>query len=77
MGFTPGNGIGVGKIILGGTLGLATVIGLSVGLGIEGSKRAVYDSKIEDLKDELRTNRLIADDINIDPPDGKGFINFR
>ncbi len=77
MGFNPGNGVGFGKVLLGGTLGLATVIGLSVGLGIEGSKRAVYDSKIEDLKDELRTNRLIADDINIDPPDGKGFINFR
>lgn len=77
MGFNPGNGVGLGKALLGGTLGLATVIGLSVGLGIEGSKRAVYDSIIEDLKDELRTNRLIADDINIDPPGGKGFINSR
>lgn len=77
MGFNPGNGVGLGKVLLGGTLGLATVIGLSVGLGIEGSKRAVYDSKIDQLKDELRINRLIADDINIDPPDGKGFINSR
>lgn len=46
MGFNPGNGVGLGKVLLGGTLGLATVIGLSVGLGIEGSKRAVYDSRI-------------------------------
>ncbi|OAT87500.1 hypothetical protein [Candidatus Arthromitus sp. SFB-turkey] len=77
MGFNPGNGVGLGKVLLGGTLGLATVIGLSVGLGIEGSKKAVYDEKIEILKDELRTSRLIADDINIDPPGGKGFINSR
>ena len=77
MGFTPGKGVGLGKIILGGLLGIGAVAGLSVGISIEEQKRSVLDYKIDRLKDELRTNRLIADDINIDPPDGKGFINFR
>ena len=77
MGFAPGNGIGIGKIIIGGLLGIGAVAGLSVGISIEEQKRSVLDYKIDRLKDELRTNRLIADDINIDPPDGKGFINFR
>ena len=77
MGFTPGNGIGVGKIILGGLLGIGLITGLSVGISVEEQKRSVLDHKIDQLKDELRTNRLIADDINIDPPGGKGFINSR
>ena len=77
MGFTPGRGIGIGKIIVGGLLGLGAIAGLSVGISVEEQKRSVLDYKIDQLKDELRTNRLIADDINIDPPGGKGFINSR
>ena len=77
MGFTPGRGVGFGKVIVGGLLGLGAIAGLSVGISIEQQKSSVLDHQIDELKDELRTNRLIADDINIDPPDGKGFINFR
>lgn len=77
MGFTPGRGVGFGKVIVGGLLGLGAIAGLSVGISIEQQKSSVLDHQIDELKDELRTNRLIAEDINIDPPDGKGFINFR
>lgn len=77
MAFTPGKGVGLGRVLVGGALGLVATIGLSVGLGIEGSKMAVYDSKISDLKDELNTNRKIASDINVTPPSGKGFINVK
>ena len=77
MGFTPGKGVGLGKIILGGLLGIGAVAGLSVGISVEEQKRSVLDYRIDKLKDELKTNRLIADDINIDPPGGKGFINSR
>ena len=77
MGFNPGNGVGLGKVILAGVIGVAAIAGLSVGISVEEQKRSVLDYKIDRLKDELRTNRLIADDINIDPPGGKGFINSR
>lgn len=77
MGFTPGNGIGAGKVLVGGLLGLTAVIGLSVGIGLESTKSAVLDSKISDLRDELDTSRKIASDINIQPPGGKGFINSK
>lgn len=77
MGYMPGKGLGLGKVIFGGLIGVATIAGLSVGISVEEQKRSVLDHKIDELKDELRTNRLIAEDINIDPPDGKGFINFR
>lgn len=77
MGYMPGKGVGLGKVILGGVIGVAAIAGLSVGISVEEQKRSVLDYKIDQLKDELRTSRLIADDINIDPPDGKGFINFR
>lgn len=77
MGFNPGNGVGLGKVILAGVIGVAAIAGLSVGISVEEQKRSVLDHKIDKLKDELRTNRLIADDINIDPPGGKGFINSR
>ena len=77
MGFTPGKGVGLGKAIVGGLLGIGLITGLSVGISVEEQKRSVLDYKIDRLKDELRTNRLIADDINIDPPGGKGFINSR
>ena len=77
MGFNPGNGVGLGKVILAGVIGVAAIAGLSVGISVEEQKRSVLDNKIDKLKDELRTNRLIADDINIDPPGGKGFINSR
>lgn len=73
----PGRGVGVLKAAIGGALGLAAVAGLAVGIGVESSKSAVYDSKISELKDELKTSKLIADDINITPPSGKGFINVK
>lgn len=77
MGFMPGNGVGAGKVILGGILGLGAVIGLSVGIGLESTKGAVYDYQISGLKDELDTSRKIASDINVTPPSGKGFINVK
>lgn len=77
MGYMPGRGLGLGKVILGGLIGVATIAGLSVGISVEEQKRSVLDYKIDQLKDELRTNRLITEDINIDPPGGKGFINSR
>lgn len=77
MGYMPGKGLGLGKVILGGLIGVATIAGLSVGISVEEQKRSVLDYKIDQLKDELRTNRLITEDINIDPPGGKGFINSR
>lgn len=73
----PGRGVGVLKVAIGGVLGLAAVAGLATGIGIESSKSAVYDSKISELKDELKTSKLIADGINITPPSGKGFINVK
>lgn len=77
MGFNPGNGIGLGKVILGGLLGIGAIAGLSVGISVEQQKSSVLDYKIDQLKGELYTSRKIADDINIDPPGGKGFINSR
>lgn len=73
----PGRGIGLLKVTIGGVLGLAAVAGLAAGIGVESSKSAVYDSKISELKDELKTSKSIADDINITPPSGKGFINVK
>ena len=43
MGFTPGKGVGLGKIILGGLIGVATIAGLSVGISVEEQKRSVLD----------------------------------
>lgn len=77
MGFTPGNGVGFGKAIFGGLIGITAITGLSIGISIEKQKSSVLNGRIDELKDELRTSRLIANDINIDPPGGKGFINFK
>lgn len=77
MGFTPGNGVGLGKVILGGVLFLGATVGLATGLGIEASKKAVYDSEVSKLRDELDTSKKIASDINIFPPGGRGFINSK
>lgn len=77
MGFTPGNGVGFGKVLVGGIATLALTVGLAAGLGAEASKNAVKNSKLGDLNKELDTARKIASDINIDPPGGKGFINSK
>lgn len=77
MGFAPGKGVGFGKVLVGGLAALGLTVGLATGLGIEGSKSAVLDRKIGELKEELDTSRKIASEININPPGGKGFINVR
>lgn len=73
----PGNGVGLGKVILGGVLGIAAIAGLSVGISVEQQKGSVLDHQIGKLRDELDTSRKIASEINVQPPGGKGFINVK
>lgn len=72
--FKPGNGVGVGKAILGAALATTAVIGLGVGLGIEGSKLTRTNQKLSTLQSEINTNNKITEEINVRPPSG-GFIN--
>ena len=72
--YRPGNGMGVGKVILGAALAATAAIGLGVGLGLEGSKLTKTNKSLSDLQREIDTNYKITDEINIKPPSG-GFIN--
>lgn len=73
--FVPGKGVSLGSAIILGTLGLVTVAGLATGIGIESSEKAVTQSKLNKLQNEINLAREVKEDINIDPPSGKGFIN--
>lgn len=73
MNFRPGNGIGLGKVILGATVFSTAMIGLGVGLGIESNKNAVRTNELNKLKEDIKVTEQITNDINIKPP--SGFIN--
>lgn len=68
-----GRGVNMGAALATGFLGLATIVGLSVGLGIEGNKSAVRNKELDDLKSQIQTVEDITNDINVRPPNG--FIN--
>lgn len=68
-----GRGVGMGKVIGAGLLSLAAVVGLSVGLGIEGNKSTLRDTELNRLRREIKTVEDITKDINVTPPNG--FIN--
>lgn len=68
-----GRGVSMSTAIIGGALGLATIAGLAVGLGIEGSKSSVRTRELDDLKSQIQTVEDITKDINVRPPNG--FIN--
>ncbi len=68
-----GRGVSMGTAIGVGLLSLATVVGLSVGLGIEGNKSTLRDTELNRLRREIKTVEDITKDINVTPPNG--FIN--
>lgn len=68
-----GRGVSMSTAIVTGFLSLATVIGLSVGLGIEGNKSTLRDTELDRLRREIKTVEDITKDINVTPPNG--FIN--
>lgn len=58
-----------------GAIGVGLIGGLSLGLSLEEQQRSVYNSKIADLQTELSNATNVRKELNIVPPDGKGFIN--
>lgn len=68
-----GRGVSMSTAIVTGFLSLATVVGLSVGLGIEGNKSTLRDTELDRLRREIKTVEDITKDINVTPPNG--FIN--
>lgn len=68
-----GRGVSMGTAIGVGLLSLATLVGLSVGLGIEGNKSTLRDTELNRLRREIKTVEDITKDINVTPPNG--FIN--
>lgn len=75
MSMGGGNGMTMWKVLLGGLASTALIAGLSAGISVEESKRSVYESKLSDLREELSTARRITQEVNVLPPNGKGFIN--
>lgn len=73
MSFSPGNGIGIGKVLLAGAVATFAVAGLGIGLGIESTKKAGLDNDLNRIKREIGITDKITEDINITPP--SGFIN--
>ena len=71
--YQPGNGMSLGKSLAAAAITLTAVIGLGVGLGVEGSKLSSTNSKLDDLKAQIELNKKIQSDINITPR--SGFIN--
>lgn len=65
----------LGTALTGAALGILTISGLSLGLSLESQKKAVYDSRISELREELGVASAIRQELNIVPPNGKGFIN--
>ncbi|EIA22454.1 hypothetical protein SFBSU_003G69 [Candidatus Arthromitus sp. SFB-mouse-SU] len=68
-----GRGVSMSTAIVTGFLSLATVVGFSVGLGIEGNKSTLRDTELNRLRREIKTVEDITKDINVTPPNG--FIN--
>ncbi|BAK56024.1 hypothetical protein SFBM_0245 [Candidatus Arthromitus sp. SFB-mouse-Japan] len=68
-----GRGVSMSTAIVTGFLSLATVVGFSVGLGIEGNKSTLRDTELDRLRREIKTVEDITKDINVTPPNG--FIN--
>lgn len=68
-----GRGVSMSTAIVTGFLSLATLVGLSVGLGIEGNKSTLRDTELDRLRREIKTVEDITKDINVTPPNG--FIN--
>lgn len=68
-----GRGVSMGTAMVTGFLSLAAVVGLSVGLGIEGNKSTLRDTELNRLRREIKTVEDITKDINVTPPNG--FIN--
>lgn len=73
MSFSPGNGVGIGKVALFGAFATLAVAGLGIGLGIESTKKASLDNDLNRIKREIDITDRITEDINITPP--SGFIN--
>ena len=73
--FVPGKGPSLGASIVVGTLGLAAIAGLAAGIGIESSEKAVQQSKLSKLQQEIDLAKDVQKEINIDLPEGKVFIN--
>lgn len=70
-----GRGIPMWKALVGGLGGTALIVGLAAGLGVEDAKRGHYESKLNELRNELSTAKKVTSEINVVPPNGKGFIN--
>lgn len=68
-----GKGVSMATALTSGLLGLAAIVGLSVGLGIEGRTSSLRDRELDDLKSQIKTVEDITEDINVRPPNG--FIN--
>lgn len=68
-----GRGVSMSTVIFGGLLGTAAIVGLGVGLGIEGSKSTLRDTELNSLKRQIKIVEDITQDINVRPPNG--FIN--
>lgn len=70
-----GRGVTMWKILAGGIAGVTLVTGLAAGLAVEDTKRGLYESRLSDLRSELKTAKQVTNQINVIPPNEKGFIN--
>lgn len=70
-----GRGVTMWKAVVGGLAGTALIAGLAAGLGVEDNKKRQYESSLSDLRNELGTAKKVTQEINVVPPNGKGFIN--
>lgn len=70
-----GRGVPMWKVLVGGIAGVTLVTGLAAGLAVEDTKRGLYESRLSDLRSELKTAKQVTNQINVIPPNEKGFIN--
>ena len=73
--FIPGSGVKLSSAIIAGLVAVGLTTGLAVGIGVESSRHSVNTDKLNSLQHEINLARETRREINIAPPNGKGFIN--
>lgn len=75
MFFIPGAGIKLGTVIAGSAAAISLTAGLAVGIGLEANRQSLNNDKLSNLQNEINLAHQTKSELNIIPPDGKGFIN--